>query len=238
MSTPHEEPLPELPEDLRALVSGMQDDPLEEDRVARVRERLGPVLPPAGGAGPARSGLGAKLAAVGVIALIGLGGYLATRSSAPSAPLASAAGSSAVPSATDAGTVAASAPPDDPPAAAAVLADPVPSASAVTATPPPAAAKPGARAAADPDDVVAEEDILHRARAALATAPQQALDLTDAHAKKFPRGVLTQEREVVAIDALGRLGRSHEAADRAARFRARFPRSPYVQELKNRGLVE
>ena len=89
-----------------------------------------------------------------------------------------------------------------------------------------------------PEDVVAEERILHRARDSLPTAPKTALDLTDAHARNFPHGVLSQEREVLAIDALGRLGRTTEASSRAIRFQATWPASPYVGELRNRGLIE
>ncbi len=234
--------LPELPDDLRALVSGMQGDPLEEDRVARVRQRLGPVLPPGGGgggggAGPARSGtrlgtkIGMKLAGLGVVALVGLGAYLGTRTTAAPVATPAPAVAPSEPAAPSAPAVA----------SAAVSADPEPVASVEPPAPPvvsstrPAAS---AHAPAESQDVVAEEDILHRARAALATSPQTALDLTNQHAKKFPHGVLGQEREIVAIEALENLGRSPEAASRAARFRTHFPASPYVQTLKNRGLVE
>jgi hypothetical protein len=43
--------------------------------------------------------------------------------------------------------------------------------------------------------------------------------------------VLAQEREVIAIEALKRLGRSDEAARRAADFARRYPGSAYRKKL-------
>ena len=122
---------------------------------------------------------------------------------------------------------------------------PSPSPSPLPSAPPsphvpraPAAPSSSAAQGSAADDVVAEEDLLHRARAELTTSPSTALALTDAHARRFPQGALVQEREVLAIDALGRLGRTEEASARAYRFRARWPDSPYVRELHDRGLIE
>jgi outer membrane protein assembly factor BamD (BamD/ComL family) len=42
---------------------------------------------------------------------------------------------------------------------------------------------------------------------------------------------LVQEREVIAITALARLGRLSEAQRRAERFRAAYPSSPYVDRV-------
>ena len=51
--------------------------------------------------------------------------------------------------------------------------------------------------------------------------PTKSLALADEHAARFPAGVLAQEREVIAIEALVRLGRMKEARARAQRlFRA------------------
>lgn len=73
--------------------------------------------------------------------------------------------------------------------------------------------------------------LLNRAQRALATDPRNALSLTERHAQQFPRGVLAQEREFIAIEALLSLGRSREAASRATRFRADFPGSAHLRRL-------
>ncbi len=80
-------------------------------------------------------------------------------------------------------------------------------------------------------DVNAELILLKRARAALETAPQRALSLSGEHQTRFPRGVLAQEREVIAIEALIRLGRHGRAERRAARFNQRFPASAHRRRL-------
>src|SRR5262249_8668637 len=72
-------------------------------------------------------------------------------------------------------------------------------------------AAPSSTSSAPPDaevDMLAQEvALLDRARAALASSPAQALALADEHAARFPHGKLGMEREMVAIDALRRLGR-------------------------------
>ncbi len=52
-----------------------------------------------------------------------------------------------------------------------------------------------------------------------------ALRATEEHARKFPRGVLGEEREAMAIQALRLLHRDEEAQARLDRFRGRFPTS-------------
>jgi hypothetical protein len=76
-----------------------------------------------------------------------------------------------------------------------------------------------------------EVDYLRRAQVLLATSPAEALGLIEDHPRLYPRGVLAQEREVIAIDALVRLGRRSEAAARAAAFRAAFPRSAHASRV-------
>jgi hypothetical protein len=77
----------------------------------------------------------------------------------------------------------------------------------------------------------AEATLLEQARAALSASPAQALRLAQQHAQQFPHGLLTQEREVIAISALRRLGRTTEADARAARFDARYPHSLHQQAV-------
>ena len=86
--------------------------------------------------------------------------------------------------------------------------------------------------AAFPDATsAAEAALLGRAERALASDPTRALRLTEEHLSRFPRGVLTQEREFVAIQALLGLGRRSDAAARAAQFHAHFPGSAHLRRL-------
>jgi outer membrane protein assembly factor BamD (BamD/ComL family) len=66
---------------------------------------------------------------------------------------------------------------------------------------------------------------------ALASAPSSALAQCDEHARLYPHGSLADDREVIAIDALVRLGRRDDAEARAARFRAVHPGSPSMRRL-------
>jgi hypothetical protein len=70
-----------------------------------------------------------------------------------------------------------------------------------------------------------ELDLLACAQRALGKDPRDALALIDERERKYPHGTLTQEGEMVAIDALLRLGRRAEAASRAERFQELYPRS-------------
>jgi hypothetical protein len=77
-----------------------------------------------------------------------------------------------------------------------------------------------------------EIQLLQRAQDALGGAPARALDLLNQHAARFPGTGLGQEREVLAIDALVRLGRTDEARARTAAFASRFPRSAHLRRLE------
>ena len=74
--------------------------------------------------------------------------------------------------------------------------------------------------------------LVRRAQDALASDPARALAIADEHALAFPRGELTQEREVVAVEALSKLGRKDDALRRANALLRRFPRTPYVAHLE------
>ena len=78
----------------------------------------------------------------------------------------------------------------------------------------------------------AEVKLLGRAQDALRGRPEEALALCAEHAKRFPAGANVQEREVIAIDALVRLGRKDEARARADRFEARFPGSTHQRRIE------
>jgi hypothetical protein len=80
-------------------------------------------------------------------------------------------------------------------------------------------------------DSPSESDLLGRAHAALRSDPARALALADEHRRKFPNGVLVQEREVLSIEALERLGRHADAVSRADRFLRNFPGSAHRSKV-------
>lgn len=95
---------------------------------------------------------------------------------------------------------------------------------------------PGAEPSAEPSRLPSvgtrdEFAVLARAQAALANNPGSALALTSDLERNFPNGTLVQEREVVAIDALLRLGRRAEASARATRFHQEFPTSVHGRRV-------
>jgi hypothetical protein len=73
---------------------------------------------------------------------------------------------------------------------------------------------------------------LEQARAALKGDPARALARANEHRRRFPGGVLVQEREVIAIQALRHLGRDTEANQRASAFQKAFPGSAFERKLK------
>ncbi|MCB9593246.1 MAG: hypothetical protein H6719_10990 [Sandaracinaceae bacterium] len=81
-------------------------------------------------------------------------------------------------------------------------------------------------------DPAAELALIRRSQDALRSDPGAALALTREHERRFGPGTLAQEREVVAIDALHRLGRDPEARTRAAAFRRQWPRSAHLRRLE------
>jgi outer membrane biosynthesis protein TonB len=90
----------------------------------------------------------------------------------------------------------------------------------------------GAGSGSDPDDVPSELDLIRRAQTLLRSDPSSALSAADAHARTHPAGAFADEREILAVDALVRLGRRDEAVARADRFRATHPASPYLRRLE------
>jgi hypothetical protein len=82
------------------------------------------------------------------------------------------------------------------------------------------------------DRVDAELSLVERARDALASDPATALALADRHASEFPQGQLIEEREVIAIEALMKLGRTAEAQSRALRVLSEHPRTPYRARIE------
>ena len=214
---------------LREALGAARDDLPAPDELQRLAASLGPLLsgPTGGGgaAGPAAGGSAAATAAVGsssaisvklvglvlagVVAAAGGGTYLASRGGPARVPRARLS--------THAAPVATPAAPSPPPAAPAPQADVLPR-----------APRPPAPAPANPRE---EVRMLQEAQDALGASPARALGLAAEHARRFPRGVLAQEREVLAIDALARLGRRDAARQRAERFHARWPGSSHGRRV-------
>ena len=75
------------------------------------------------------------------------------------------------------------------------------------------------------------------AQGALGTAPALALARTETHARRYPHAQYEQERELLATEALLRLGRGADAELRAARFLARFPGSSYATRARQQSAL-
>jgi hypothetical protein len=76
-----------------------------------------------------------------------------------------------------------------------------------------------------------ELTLVDRAQEELSRDPESALAHAREHEQRFPMGMLAQEREVIAIDALLRLGRRREAESRALRFHAQYPQSAHGRRV-------
>ena len=82
------------------------------------------------------------------------------------------------------------------------------------------------------DASASELKLLTHARRVVRSAPDRALALTREHAKHYPNGLFSEEREVVAIDALHALGQHAAAAKRAKRFARAYPLSVHRGRLE------
>ena len=109
---------------------------------------------------------------------------------------------------------------------------PAPRPSAVESAAPPAKAQApeGARSHAS---APSESALLAQAQAALRSNPQRALALTREHKRRFPTGALAQEREVIAIEALNRIGDGDAARKRAKEFETSYPGSAHRRKVQN-----
>jgi hypothetical protein len=226
----------EAPEVLRLALRGGGSAAPSSAQLDALASKLGPLLgAAAGGAaagaaasstagGSAASGgaglsIGAKVVAGVVLvgALAGGGAWLAERdgSPAPAAkPAATAAGRAVTPGAPAEPALPA------PPAAEPPALD-APSRAA------PGSAKPPAAAA------IKESELLEAAQRALGTNPERALALTQTHRQRFPNGALAQEREVIAIEALSRLGRKNDAKRQSEAFEKTYPGSAHQRKVES-----
>jgi hypothetical protein len=80
-------------------------------------------------------------------------------------------------------------------------------------------------------DPLAELALLQRARRVLAQQPARTLALAQEHLQHFPRGAFSEERELLAIEALAALSQRAEAERRARAFRQQFARSIHLKRV-------
>jgi hypothetical protein len=102
------------------------------------------------------------------------------------------------------------------------------------APPSSASAVPTAEPAVERETLLREESrLVGEARDALRSGNAEgALAKLEQLRARFPGGVLTQEREALAIEALARSGRRGEAAARAAAFLQAYPTSPLASRVQ------
>jgi len=96
--------------------------------------------------------------------------------------------------------------------------------------PAPTAAAPSASNAGE-DALSGEAQLLNEAHRALASNPDQALAIAREHARRYPRGQLAAERELILVQALVKLGRVREAEARGRELRKTAPKSIYEERL-------
>jgi len=226
----------------KALASARSETP-DESRVASLEARILPLLlppmppppPPAGAAQAAK--LGAALAGAKGLALV-KGSVLAVAAAA----ILAGAGAGALyvaqtesPKPSVSGVLPAEPMPKSPsipvtaPSVDLVpLPSSVPPVPSVHTKPTSPMASASGQEVADP---ALEAPLLRSAQDALRTNPSETLAKTQEHARKYPRGLLVQEREVMAIEALLKLGRRDEAANRAERFSRSFPGSTHQRRI-------
>jgi len=80
--------------------------------------------------------------------------------------------------------------------------------------------------------LAAEMRMLNRARTLLGEHPAEAIGVIDDHRRQYPEGVLREEREAFAIEALLALERVEEAERRYIDFLREFPDSEHREHLQ------
>lgn len=218
---------------LRSMLSDAQtatSNSLDVDRLTlRVEAAITAGLPGPNLHAPVKSGLrgltGGKAILVGAGLAIGIvaGSVWNLKKARVGAlqPSAAVAQASAMPSLAPAASVA---PPQESTVASAAIED-------TSHQAPTAAPQVGANSRDSRASGLNEAALLDSARSALSTDPQRALALTQEHARRFPHGALSQEREVIAIEALTKLGQTDAAKARGSDFERRYPGSAHQPKI-------
>ena len=217
--------------ELREVMRAGQERLPDAAALERLRTRLDSALSTAGTPSPASATVFAPAVAATIVSSVIVAAVVhfgVSHSSAPapqpSLPLVTASASGEMPvipapvepPSPTAPTLASAAPP--------VLARKeraVPSAVPVEAAPAPSAVV----------STPSELELIGGAGRALKSDPVRALSLVSEHQKLYPAGALAEEREVIAIEALARLGNASLARARADRFSLAFPRSAHLARV-------
>ncbi len=210
---------------LRALLESGRDELPNARQLDALALRLGPILGPSGGPTGAAVAVPtiAKMASVvGLSVAAVVGGTVVVRSTNAPEPTAPTVTAASVPS-------VASPPPSIIPVPVMRASEP----ERVAPVPSPAK-KIVAPATAEPPKAEPETELraMQRAQDALRSNPSEALAICNQSAQLFPRGMLGQERELIAIEALKNMGRTDEAHRRAAQFTKAFPKSTGIRRLE------
>jgi TolA-binding protein len=153
---------------------------------------------------------GGAVVVVGALALVA--GRAPAPTAAPSPPLTNSAPAPAAPDAVQPAAPEAPAPSERKPS-------------------PAASARPAEAASSSGDALAGEAKLLNQAHAAMASDPQKAHAIASEHAKRYPRGQLAAERELILVQALVKLGRAREAEARGRALRKSTPSSIYGERL-------
>ncbi len=105
-------------------------------------------------------------------------------------------------------------------------------AKSVAQRPETASGVPSAVAAFEEPSIADEAKLLESARTQLGQEPARALEFVQRHLQLYPDGQLSAERELIAVEALLRLGRRLEAQQRAAPRLQQAPESLYARRLR------
>ncbi len=218
----------EVPERIQRVLQRAREDAASSADLARIRARVfPPAAPPSDGqGGGSGAGAGSALAPVigGAIGVLVIGAAVVGLLSLSNRSLHPAiAGHAATSILVDMPVPATSSPLPDTPPSDSIASEP--SATAVT--------QPASAQAPTPHSSPSEVELLDAARSALPRDPQAALGLAQRHRALFPKGILSQERDVIEVEALARMGRDGEARRKAQEFQERNPNSPYGSRLKN-----
>jgi hypothetical protein len=193
----------------------------DEARLAAIAAKLGPIVGGAAGGGGAAAVATAKTGAVAkIVAGVVLASVIVVTAVVGVQKLSSPVAGPPVAIVTATATAIPITPPSiEPLASAVVVVKPAPRGSVV------------ARDVQGEDDPTAEVKLLERAQDALRSRPADALALCTEHERRFPHGMLAQEREVIAIEALVKEGRMPDATARADRFAATHPSSTHQRRI-------
>jgi len=94
--------------------------------------------------------------------------------------------------------------------------------------------KPGPSSSeASAPDPLAELALLTRARRVLLSTPERTLALTEEHRRLYAHGAFAEERELLAIEALIRLGEQAAAKRRGETFLRDHPGSAHVVRVRD-----